>query len=121
MDEYLARLRLADLFLDTLPYNAHTTAADALWAGVPVVTCRGNSFAGRVGASLLTAAGLPDLICDSVAEYRSKALRLATRREELSTVRQRVAAARAAPIFDTEQYTRNLEALYATMWQQAQK
>ncbi|HEX4676488.1 MAG TPA: tetratricopeptide repeat protein [Steroidobacteraceae bacterium] len=113
MDEYLARLRLADLFLDTLPYNAHTTAADALWAGVPVVSCRGDSFAGRVGASLLTAAGLPDLVCGTLDEYRSKALRLATRPGELQAVRHRVQSARSAPLFDIPSFTRNLEALYA--------
>ena len=113
MDKYLARLRLADLFLDTLPYNAHTTAADALWAGVPVVSCHGDSFAGRVGASLLTAAGLPDLVCDSLDEYRSKALRLATRPGELQAIRHRVQSARSAPLFDIPSFTRNLEALYA--------
>ena len=113
MDEYLGRLRLADLFLDTLPYNAHTTAADALWAGVPVVSCGGISFAARVGASLLTSAGLPDLICADVDEYRSKAIRLATQPDELRAVRDRLSAARtAAPVFDIRLYTRNLEALY---------
>jgi protein O-GlcNAc transferase len=115
MDEYLARLRLADLFLDTLPYNAHTTAADALWAGVPVVTCRGNSFAGRVGASLLTSAGLPDLIGETPDDYRSKAMRLAMRSDELRDVRDRLISARKAALFDTPLFTRNLEALYATM------
>jgi protein O-GlcNAc transferase len=119
MDEYLARLQCADLFLDTLPYNAHTTAADALWAGVPVVSCRGNSFAGRVGASLLGCAGLSDLICASVDEYRLKVLSLAGRRDELRRVRDRLAAAtRTAPLFDTGAYTRNLEALYVMMAKQ---
>jgi predicted O-linked N-acetylglucosamine transferase (SPINDLY family) len=115
VDDYLARLQLADLFLDTLPYNAHTTAADALWAGLPVLSCRGNSFAGRVGASLLTSAGLSDLICSSVDDYRSKALRLATRPDELTSIRQRLLSSRTAPVFDTPLYTRNLEDLYATM------
>jgi protein O-GlcNAc transferase len=114
MDEYLARLRFADLFLDTLPYNAHTTAADALWAGVPVVSCRGISFPGRVGASLLTAAGLPDLICDNIDEYRSKAIHLATRPEGLSAIRNRLAG-RTAPLFDTQLHTRSLEDLYVLM------
>ena len=78
LDDHLARHRLADLFLDTLPYNAHTTASDALWAGLPVLTCRGKTFAGRVAASLLTAVGLPELLTDSLEEYEALALRLAT-------------------------------------------
>jgi protein O-GlcNAc transferase len=111
MGEYLARLQLADLFLDTLPYNAHTTAADALLARVPVLTCRGNSFAGRVGASLLTSAGLPDLICASLEEYRERAVRLATHATELRSLRARLASP-ATPLVDTRLYTRNLEALF---------
>src|SRR5205814_3329585 len=75
--EHLARHRLADLFLDTLPYNAHTTASDALWAGLPVLTCRGSAFAARVAASLLGAVGLPELVTDNPADYESLALRLA--------------------------------------------
>ena len=75
--DHLARLQQADLFLDTLPYNAHTTASDALWAGVPVLTCTGQSFAGRVGASLLHAAGLPELVTDDLAAYEALALALA--------------------------------------------
>lgn len=114
-EEYLALLQLADLFLDTSPYNAHTTAADALWAGVPVLSLRGQSFAGRVGASLLKSADLPDLICSSPAEYQAKALRLATVPWELGAVRQRLALLRASQSFDTRRYTRNLEALYETM------
>ena len=76
--DHLARHRLADLFLDTLPYNAHTTASDALWAGLPVVTCQGNAFAGRVAASLLKAVGLPELVTHNLADYEALALRLAT-------------------------------------------
>ena len=72
---HLARHRLADLVLDTLPYNAHTTASDALWAGVPVVTCAGTTFAGRVAASLLHAVGLPELVTSSLAEYEALAAR----------------------------------------------
>ena len=113
MDEHLARLQLADIFLDTTPYNAHTTAGDALLAGVPVVSYRGESFAGRVGASLLTAAGLGDLICENWTDYRRKAQRLASAPAELLNVRRRLIAARAeAPMFDIECYTRALEALY---------
>jgi protein O-GlcNAc transferase len=115
MDEYLARLALADLFLDTLPYNAHTTAADALWAGVPVISCRGATFAGRVGASLLTAAGLPDLVCHSMDDYQRLALSLATRPEELRRVRARLAGCHASAAFDMRLYTRNLEAVFHMM------
>jgi protein O-GlcNAc transferase len=115
MNDYLARLALADLFLDTLPYNAHTTAADALWAGVPVVSCQGATFAGRVGASLLAAVGLPDLICHSMDEYRRLAVSLATRPEQLRSVRARLARSHTAPAFDMQLYTRNLEALFQMM------
>ena len=79
LEDHLARHRLADLFLDTLPYNAHTTASDALWAGLPVVTCQGNAFAGRVAASLLNAVGLPELVTHNLADYEALALRLADR------------------------------------------
>src|SRR5262249_19789106 len=77
LEDHLARLQLADLFLDTLPYNAHATAAHALWAGLPVLTCRGRAFAARVGASLLTTVGLPELITDDLAQYESLAIQLA--------------------------------------------
>src|SRR5262249_23550831 len=77
LPEHLARHRLADLFLDTLPYNAHTTASDALWMGLPIVTCKGNTFAGRVAASVLDAAGLPELVTESLEGYEALALRFA--------------------------------------------
>ena len=77
LEDHLARHRLADLFLDTLPYNAHTTASDALWVGLPVLTCMGNAFAGRVAASLLNAIGLPELVTHSIEDYEALALRLA--------------------------------------------
>jgi predicted O-linked N-acetylglucosamine transferase (SPINDLY family) len=115
-EEYLGLLQLADLFLDTLPYNAHTTAADALWAGVPLLTCRGQSFAGRVGASLLNTAGLPDLVCSSLEDYRATALRLAAEPVELRAMRRRVSLARDSGAFDAQRYARNLEALYDAMW-----
>ena len=92
--EHLARHRLADLFLDTLPYNAHTTASDALWAGLPVLTCLGETFASRVAASLLSAVGLPELIAGSAGDYEALALRLATSGSELPALRQRLAANR---------------------------
>jgi predicted O-linked N-acetylglucosamine transferase (SPINDLY family) len=110
MDEHLARLQLADLFLDTLPYGAHTTTAEALWAGLPVITCRGRTFAGRVGASLLSAAGLPDLITESLDEYRDRALRLAVSPGARAELRERVHASRKiAAAFDTVGYARDLE------------
>src|SRR3984893_526609 len=88
-EEDLARHRLADLFLDTLPYNAHTTASDALWAGLPLLTCRGTSFAGRVAASLLNAVGLPELVTGSLQEYEAMALKLATDTSLLGSIRRK--------------------------------
>ncbi len=114
--EHLARQRQADLFLDTLPYNAHTTASDALWAGVPVLTCPGATFAGRVAASLVKAVGLDELIAPSLADYEARALALARDPARLAALRQKLARNRiTAPLFDTERSTRNIEAAYATM------
>jgi predicted O-linked N-acetylglucosamine transferase (SPINDLY family) len=111
IEQHLARLQLADLFLDTAPYNAHTTGAEALWAGVPVITCRGQSFAGRVGASLLTAAGTPDMICESLPEYFERALQVAEDPRRRAKLRERILSARdTAPIFDTRRYVRGFEA-----------
>lgn len=116
--EHLARHRLADLFLDTLPYNAHTTASDALWAGLPVLTRLGDTFAGRVAASLLKAAGLPELVTDTQETYESMALELATNAPRLAAFRQRLAANRlACPLFDTALFARHIEAAYVAMWQ----
>jgi protein O-GlcNAc transferase len=115
--EHLARLRLADLFLDTSPVNAHTGASDALWAGVPVLTCAGNAFAGRVGASLLMALGLPELITDSLADYEALALALARDPPRLAAARRKLADRRTTyPLFDTDRSRRHLEAAYSTMW-----
>jgi protein O-GlcNAc transferase len=115
-EEHLARLRLADLFLDTLPYNAHTTAIDALWAGLPVLTCLGRSFAGRVGASILRAAGLPELIAESLDDYERLARDLAQDPPRLVGARRRLAASRAtAPLFDADGFTRDLEHIYRTV------
>ena len=120
-ERHLARLRLADLVVDTLPYGAHTTASDALWAGVPVLTCIGSSFAGRVAASLLTAAGLPELIAQSVSEYEAMAQNFASAPALLAKVREKLARNRAScALFDTVQMTRNLEAAYVRMWQRHQ-
>ncbi|NJD88586.1 MAG: tetratricopeptide repeat protein [Betaproteobacteria bacterium] len=116
LDEHLARHRLADLFLDTLPYNAHTTASDALWAGLPVLTCLGGTFAGRVAASLLRAVGLPELVVDTVQEYEALALALASDPERLAGLRRRLEANRAtAPLFDSARFAANLEAAYRRM------
>lgn len=118
LPEHLARHRLADLALDTFCYGAHTTASDALWTGLPLVTLLGETFASRVAASLLTAIGLPELITRSPAEYQSLALRLATHPQELKALRERLAANRDSyPLFDTPRYTRNLERAYELMWQ----
>ena len=116
--DHLARHRVADLFLDTLPYNAHTTASDALWAGIPVLTCRGKAFAGRVAASLLTAVGLSELVTRSLDEYESLALRLATDAPLLRGFRQRLERNRLEyPLFDTDRFCRHIETAYTTMWE----
>jgi predicted O-linked N-acetylglucosamine transferase (SPINDLY family) len=113
---HLARYRLADLFLDTLPCNAHTTASDALWAGLPVLTCLGSTFAGRVAASLLNAVGLPELITTSLDEYEALALRLAREPELLSSLKSRLATNRLTyPLFDTERHARHVEAAFTKM------
>jgi len=113
---HIARQQLAGLFLDTLPYNAHATACDALWAGLPVLTRRGNAFAARVAASLLTAAGLPELITETAEEYEALALALARDPARLKALRDRLAANRAtAPLFDTPRLARELEAAYREM------
>jgi predicted O-linked N-acetylglucosamine transferase (SPINDLY family) len=118
--DHLARHRLADLFLDTLPYNAHTTASDALWAGLPVLTKIGESFAGRVAASLLTAIGLRELIVQGSEQFESLAIELATAPGKLSLIRERLARNRSiAPLFDTELFTRHLEGAYVTMMERS--
>jgi predicted O-linked N-acetylglucosamine transferase (SPINDLY family) len=114
--EYLSRQRHADLALDTFYYNGHTTTSDALWAGVPVVTRKGTTFAGRVAASLLQAIGLPDLITHTAEEYEELAVRLATQRELLDSIKRRLVRNRStSSLFDTAAFARNLEAAYRTM------
>ena len=114
---HLARHRLADLFLDTLPYNAHTTGSDALWAGLPLLTCTGSTFAGRVGASLLTAARLPELIVSNLDDYRSLALELVGSPAKLEALRARLTAQRdRCPLFETRRYCRYLESAFEQMW-----
>lgn len=116
--DHLARLRLADLFLDTLPYNAHATACDALWAGLPVVTCLGSSFPGRVAASLLHAIGLSELVTNSLIDYETLTLALARDPARLAAIRDKLQRNRTTePLFDTQRLTRHLEAAYTTMWQ----
>jgi len=118
--EHLARHRAADVFLDTLPYNAHTTASDALWAGLPVVTCLGTTFPGRVGASLLHAAGLPELVTAHLADYEGLLLRLAQNPGLVAQLKQKLALSRpTAALFDAGRTARNLERLYATMHERA--
>jgi protein O-GlcNAc transferase len=122
LDDHLARHRLADCFLDTLPYNAHATASDALWAGLPVVTCAGSSFAARVAASLLNALGLPELITDKLEDYESLALRLALDPPLLAAIKAKLARSRATfPLFDTDRCRRHIESAYKTMWERYQR
>jgi predicted O-linked N-acetylglucosamine transferase (SPINDLY family) len=121
VEDHLARYRQADLFLDTYPYNAHTTAADALMAGLPVVTYMGNAFPARVAGSLLHAVGLPELIARSLEEYEALALKLATTPALLADAKARLRANKNTyPLFDTQGFCRNLEAAYIAMWRQHQ-
>ena len=119
--DHLARHRLADLCLDTLPCNAHTTATDALWAGLPVVTCLGSTFAARVAASLLRAAGLPELVAATSEGYEALALRLAHDAALLAAVKAKLGDSRdTCPLFDTGRSTRSMEAAYVGMWERHQ-
>jgi predicted O-linked N-acetylglucosamine transferase (SPINDLY family) len=121
LSDHLARHRLADLFLDTLPYNAHTTASDALWAGLPVLTCVGEAFAGRVGASLLHAIRLPELITSTLDLYEQTAIDLATHPEKLASIRCKLGENRlTTPLFDTKLFTRHIEAAFAIMHERRQ-
>jgi predicted O-linked N-acetylglucosamine transferase (SPINDLY family) len=116
--EHLARLSRADLFLDTLYINAHTGASDALWAGLPLLTCPQQSFASRVAASVLAAAELPQLICQDLADYEEKAVRLAREADELRSMRHHLENRRASlPLFDTARFACNLERAYEMVWQ----
>jgi protein O-GlcNAc transferase len=116
--DHLARQRLADLFLDTLPYNAHTTASDALWVGLPVLTCLGVTFAGRVAASLLSAIGLPEMITTSLEAYERAAIDLAQNPNKLDRLKSRLAENRlTTPLFNTELLTKHIEAAYTAMYE----
>jgi len=115
--EHLERHRLADLFLDTFIVNAHTTASDALWAGLPIVTLRGETFQSRVCASLLTALGLSELIVDCEANYEALAVELAHASARLGELRARLEEQRLTrPLFDTDGFARNLERAFQAMW-----
>ena len=117
LSDHLARHRLADLFIDTLPYNAHTTASDALWAGLPVLTCSGNSFASRVAASLLNAIELPDIITTTLPEYEERAIDLAINPEKLEAIKRKLAANRlTTPLFNARLFARHIEAAYGEMY-----
>lgn len=114
--DHLARHRCADIFLDTLPYNAHTTASDALWAGVPLLTCRGTTFPGRVAASLLHSMQLPELVTETADDYVRLAIELATHPDRLAAIKQTLADNRlTTPLFDTALFTRHIEAAFAAM------
>jgi predicted O-linked N-acetylglucosamine transferase (SPINDLY family) len=118
VEDHLARQHFADLFLDTLPYNAHTTTAEALWVGLPVLTCRGDAFAGRVAASLLNAVGLNELITSSLQEYKTLALKLARDPAMLADIKSGLARHRdTLPLFDSARLVRHLESAYTTMWE----
>ena len=121
VEDHLARYRQANLFLDTHPYNAHTTAADALMAGLPVLTYMGNAFPARVAGSLLTACGVPELVTHSLAAYEETALKLASQPALLESIKARIATDREASLlFNTQRFCRNLEATYIAMWRQTQ-
>ena len=117
-DQHLARLGLADLFLDGLPYNAHTTGSDALWAGVPLLTRRGTTFPGRVAASLLMAASLPELVTENSADFEALAVKLAGDPKALKKLRDKLAKNKGnCALFDTDLFRRNIEAAYRVMWE----
>jgi protein O-GlcNAc transferase len=116
--DHLARHKVASLFLDTLPYNAHTTASDALWAGLPVLTCMGDSFPGRVAASLLNAIGLPELITTTTLDYEARAIELATNSSKLESVKSKLKASRlTSALFDTALFTEHIENAYIQMYE----
>jgi protein O-GlcNAc transferase len=121
VEAHLARLQCADLFLDTLPYNAHATCSDALWMGLPVITCAGETFPSRVAGSMLTAMGVPELITYNLNDYHQLALDLANDRNRLDSIRRKIVANRdSSPLFDSEKFTRNLERAYVQMISQAE-
>jgi hypothetical protein len=122
LEDHLARHCVADLFIDTLPCNAHTTASDALWAGLPVLTCMGHSFASRVAASLLTAVELPELITTTRAEYEAKAIELAMNPAKLKAIKDKLERNRlTTALFDPPRFTKHIEAAYMKMYERYQE
>jgi predicted O-linked N-acetylglucosamine transferase (SPINDLY family) len=120
LDEHLARHRLADLFIDTFPFNAHTTASDALWAGLPVLTRTGQSFASRVSASLLNAIGLPELITEDQMQYEHRALSLAQDPVLLAEIKTKLVQSRSkSPLFNAQLFAKNLEAAYEEIYRRS--
>lgn len=118
IDEHLARYKLADLFIDTFNYNAHTTATEALWAGLPVVTKLGQGFSARVAGSLLHAIGIPELVTENEKTYEKPIIDLAHDQERLSIIREKLATNRQSkPLFNTEGYTKYLEDGYRQAYQ----
>ena len=118
IEEHLARHRFADLFLDTIPCNAHTTASDALWTGLPVLTCKGHAFAGRVAASLLHAIGMPELVVENLEEYENRALQIARDAGVLADLKGKIERNRSAyPLFNSKRFVGNIEAAYTQMWE----
>jgi predicted O-linked N-acetylglucosamine transferase (SPINDLY family) len=121
LPEHLARHNAADLFLDTTPCNAHTTASDALWAGLPLLTCMGETFASRVAASLLNAIGLPELVTETQADYEALAIDLAKTPAKLKALKEKLERNRlTTPLFDSELFTKHLEASYMQMYERYQ-
>jgi predicted O-linked N-acetylglucosamine transferase (SPINDLY family) len=122
MADHLARYRQADLFIDAFPYTAHSTAHDALWAGLPVLTCRGRALASRVAASLLKAVGLPELITDSLGEYFARAQHLANNPADLTALRARLEPQRVtSPLFDVQRYCRHFENALVEMYRRHER
>ena len=118
VEEHLNRIQLADLFIDTLPYNAHTTSSDALRMGLPVLTCLGESFASRVAASLLNSINLPELITNSAEEYEALAIELATNPEKMQAIKDKLASnLTTAPLYNTKLFVKNLESAYTAMYE----
>ena len=113
LSDHLSRHKVADLFLDTLPYNAHSTCSDALWSGLPVLTCAGDSFAARVAASMLNAINLPELITNSKKEYEEKAINFANNPQYIKKIKKKLAENRLkAPLFNTDLYAKNIENIF---------
>jgi predicted O-linked N-acetylglucosamine transferase (SPINDLY family) len=120
--KYLERYQIADLFLDTLPYNAHTTTSDSLWMGLPVLTCAGDTFASRVAGSLLQAANLEELITYSLEEYQNKALSFAQKPNELKRIKSKLSIHnKKLTLFDTAHFAKDLERHYQNMWKDHNK